>query len=242
MLKDLYKAIRDDAAAQPMTINGRQYTTAKVYEAYDAEPRTLEVSTLTGLVDYLKTNVDFLTLDELICHVESPTKASIRSKLHGDFLQRSTFIQASARVRSLEFNKFMDAEKFNLWLQSCFVDTPLTVDGELKATDKGLLLKYVGNVRDEAVKTVGDDGISQEVTVKTGIASVANVTLPNPAVLRPYRTFNEVPQPASAFVFRARTGPEFALIEADNGAWESEAMKSIKEFMEFEVKGLHVIA
>jgi len=68
------------------------------------------------------------------------------------------------------------------------------------------------------------------------------VTLPNPAVLRPYRTFNEITQPAGSFVFRARTGPEFALFEADNGAWESEAMKSIKEFMEFEVPGLHVIA
>jgi hypothetical protein len=28
----------------------------------------------------------------------------------------------------------------------------------------------------------------------------------------------------------------------DNGAWESEAMKNIKAFMEVEVPGLHVIA
>ncbi|MDR2054492.1 MAG: hypothetical protein LBQ10_01270 [Desulfovibrio sp.] len=61
-------------------------------------------------------------------------------------------------------------------------------------------------------------------------------------MLRPYRTFNEVEQPVSPFVFRAQEGPRFALIEADNGAWESVAMKSIKEFMEYEVPGLHVIA
>ena len=242
MLKDLYKAIRGDAAAEPIPLNGRQYTTAAIHPVKDPEPNTLEASTLTGLVDYLKVNVDNLTLESLICHVESPTKVSIYSNLHGDFQQRNTYIQAHARVRKLDFNKFMDGEAFNLWLQSCFVDTPLTLDGELRATDKGLLLKYVGNIKESAVKETGDDGISQEVTVKVGIASVANVTLPNPAVLRPYRTFNEVAQPASSFVFRARTGPEFALIEADNGAWESEAMKSIKEYMEFEIKGLHVIA
>jgi len=242
MLKELYEAIRGDAPAQELTINGRKYTTSDVHSVYAPQPDTLEVSTLTGLVDYLKNNIDKLDIATLLCHVESPTSVSIISKLQGDFEQRNAYIKAEARVRSLTFNKFMGSEEFNLWLQSCFVDTPLTVDGELKATDKGLLLKYVGNVRDEQVKTTGDDGITQEVTVKVGVASVANVVLPNPAILRPYRTFNEVTQPASAFVFRARTGPEFALIEADNGAWESEAMKSIKEFMGFEVEGLHVIA
>jgi hypothetical protein len=242
MLKSLYEAIRKDAPAKELTINERKYTTDKIHPVLAPVPTILCVSTLTGLVDYLKTNVDALDLSDLLCHVESPTRVSIMSKLHGCFEQRNSYIPANARVRSLDFNNFLDAEKFNLWLQSCFVDTPITVDGELKATDKGLLLKYVGNVRTDAVQTVGDDGISQEVTVKVGIVSVSKVTLPNPATLRPYRTFNEVPQPASDFVFRARTGPEFALIEADNGAWESEAMKSIKEFMGLEVPGLHVIA
>lgn len=242
MLKELYEAIRKDATPQELTIDGRKYTTDSICPVYAPAPVSLDVSTLTGLVDYLKSNIDELNLETLLCHVESPTKVSILSALHGDFEERKYYIKASARVRSLTFNEFRDAEKFNLWLQSCFVDTPIAVDGELKATDKGLLLKYVGNIKESAIKETGDDGISQEVTVKVGLATFANVTLPNPAVLRPYRTFNEVEQPASSFVFRARTGPEFALIEADNGAWESEAMKSIKEFMEFEVPGLKVIA
>lgn len=135
MLKALYDAIRNDAAAQELTIHGRKYTTDKVLPVNAPEPATLEVSTLTGLVDYLKTNVDALEIPDLLCHVESPTRVSILSKLHGDFEQRNAYIQANARVRSLEFNKFMDAEKFNIWLQSCFVDTPLTIDGELRATD-----------------------------------------------------------------------------------------------------------
>lgn len=242
MLEKLYKAIREDAQPCELEINGRKYTSKNIVPVLSPLPDTIRVSTLTGLVDYLKTNVDGLDISTLLCHVQSPTKVSIYSKLVGDFEERGVFIEANAHVCALAFNKFMDVETFNVWLQSGFVDTPITVDGKFKATDKGLLLKYVGNVRTEAVQTVGDDGVSQEVTVKTGIATVSKVILPNPVTLRPYRTFNEVPQPASSFVFRAKSGPEFALIEADNGAWESEAMKSIKEFMEFEVPGLHVIA
>lgn len=242
MLKALYNAIRDDAPAREITLSGRTYTTKAVCPVTSPTPEAIEVTTLTGLVDYLKTNIDGLELSKLLCHVINPARVAIYSPLCGDFQQRLRFIQAEAQTRTMSFNRFMDGESFNIWLQSCFVDTPITVDGELRATDKGLVLKYVGNVRDEIVKTTGDDGISQEITIKTGVASVGSVILPNPVVLRPYRTFNEVEQPASAFVFRAQEGPKFALIEADNGAWESQAMKNIKEFLEFEVPGLNVIA
>lgn len=239
---ELYRAIRSDTPATEITLEGRQYVTRKVDPVYDPTPSLFTVRTLTGLVDYLKANVDKLPVESLICHVESPLEVTVFSALHGSFKQRSTYIKAEAQTRGMSFNKFLDGESFNIWLQSCFVDTPLTVDGELKPTDKGLILKYVGNVREDAVKTTGDDGVSQEITVKSGIAAVKNVVLPNPVTLRPYRTFNEVEQPASSFVFRAQEGPKFALIEADNGAWESAAMKSIKYFMEFEVEGLNVIA
>lgn len=72
--------------------------------------------------------------------------------------------------------------------------------------------------------------------------AVENILDPNPVSLRPYRTFTEVEQPSSSFIFRAKTGPRFALMEADGGAWRSKAMKNIKAFLEFEVKDLHVIA
>lgn len=64
-------------------------------------------------------------------------------------------------------------------------------------------------------------------------------------VLRPYRTFTEVEQPASAFIFRCRQDQgkmQFMLCEADGGAWRSEAMKNIQTFMEKAVQGLNVIA
>src|SRR3712207_8173858 len=47
-------------------------------------------------------------------------------------------------------------------LQSSFVENQ----------DRSLLLKVTGCVKDEAVKQIGDDGVSQAATIKTGVASV----------------------------------------------------------------------
>ena len=69
--------------------------------------------------------------------------------------------------------------------------------------------------------------------------------LPNPVTLRPFRTFTEVEQPASSFVFRAKQkdgGMEFMLVEADGGAWRGEAMRNIKEYMQKAIPELSVIA
>ena len=113
-------------------------------------------------------------------------------------------------------------------LQSSFVDVG----------DKKALLQYTGLVQDENVKSIGDDGISQQVTVKTGVASVAQAVVPNPVSLAPYRTFPEVEQPVSKFIFRMQDGPRAALFEADGGAWRNTAIKNIKEYLEEELKEL----
>jgi len=60
------------------------------------------------------------------------------------------------------------------------------------------------------------------------------VAVPNPVTLRPYRTFSEVEQPASQFVFRMKTGgssPSCALFNADGGAWALEAIENIKRWL-----------
>lgn len=67
-----------------------------------------------------------------------------------------------------------------------------------------------------------------------GIASKVDAIVPNPVMLVPYRTFQEVGQPASRFVFRVRdTGnePHFCLIEAGNHLWRNEAIENIKEYL-----------
>lgn len=240
MLEKLYKAIREDAEPKEIRLSNRTYTTQKVFPVYQPKPQPITVSTLSGLVDYLRSNVDELAYDKLLCHVESPARVSLYSALEGDFLERSVYLVAELHQLQLKFNTFLDAEAFNIYLQSCFVDP----EG-LQATDRGLVLKYIANIKSMTENGISDDGVSQQVTVKTGIASVGNAVLPNPVTLRPFRTFVEVVQPASSFVFRCRQdgdGMQFCLVEADGGAWRSEAMASIKTYLEDEIPALRIIA
>lgn len=116
-------------------------------------------------------------------------------------------------------------------LQSAFVDVGT----------KSTLLKYTGLIQDEAVKTTGDDGVSQQVTVKTGVASMGQAIVPNPVELAPYRTFPEVEQPISKFIFRMQEGPKAAIYEADGGAWRNKAILNIKEYLQEELKELENI-
>ena len=232
---ELYRAIKFDAEIKEYEIEGRKYTSGALHPIKEPTVECLEVSTLTGLVDYLASSMDDYDMDGIFCHVESPTEVTIRSTIIGAFKQREAIIKAELGFEQFKFGEWHDAESFIIAAQACFKSSE----------SRELILKYVGNMKAEAVKTVGDDGISQQITTKVGVATVKDVVLPNPVALRPYRTFNEVEQPESQFVFRAREGRDtimFALFEADNGAWRGEAMRNIKAYMKEHVADLHVIA
>ena len=73
------------------------------------------------------------------------------------------------------------------------------------------------------------------------MAKVADVVVPNPVTLAPYRTFLEVEQPASKFIFRIKEGGQLALFEADGGAWQHEAILNIKNYLIEQLKDNNVI-
>ena len=121
-------------------------------------------------------------------------------------------------------------------------ETLVYTDDQIKEakTDRALLLKFAGTVEAGTVAEYGDDGVTQKATVKTGIASKGDAIVPNPVRLRPYRTFLEVEQPVSEFVFRMKQdkydGITCAIFEADGGAWKVAAMKAIKDYLQFELE------
>lgn len=209
-----------------LEIDGKKFTTNQVYKVQDPVPGTLKVTTLTALVDYIRAEVDPRYGEQRLVHVVSPDKVILHSALRDD-RERESYIEAKALLPdNIYFNDFLDTERFNIMLQSSFIDTK----------DRVLLLKVVGNIKDSAVKQVGDDGVSQVATIKTGVASVNDVVVPNPVILAPYRTFPEIEQPESKFIFRMKSGPVAALYEADGGAWRNKAMSRIKKYLEDELK------
>jgi hypothetical protein len=96
--------------------------------------------------------------------------------------------------------------------------------------DRDKVVTILGNIQEENVQTSTDDGFTQKVVAKTGIATVSNVAIEPIVKLAPYRTFIEVGQPASQFLLRLKSGGTASLFEADGGAWKLEARKNIKNY------------
>lgn len=215
--------------------NGQVLSNQKLHVIESPLAESLEVRSLSGLVDYLKSGFDIV--DTVVVHVKSPTEVVVFDSLNDD-MNRNYYIKANAMIPDFPFGRWLDSENFIIKLQSCFV----------KNNDRDIMLKVVGNIKEENVNTFGDDGVSQSVVAKTGVATVADVVVPNPVNLKPYRTFVEVEQPESEFIFRMQNGPQCALFEADGGAWKLEAMRNIKNYLaealkeEIELKNITIIA
>jgi len=196
--------------------------------SHNPKAEAIEMGTLSSLVDYIKSATDTMS-DRMIIHVVSPTEVDLYSCLDAD-RQRENLVTVYAAFPDFPFDKFIGHEHFIIGLQSKFVPNE----------DSALLMKFAGTVEGGSIAEYGDDGISQKATVKTRLASKSDAVIPSPVRLKPYRTFMEVEQPESQFIFRMRDtsdGVQCALFEADGGAWRQTAMEHIREFLENELDG-----
>ena len=216
--------IEELSKVEMLEVGGRPYATKKLSPVFEPQPDALTISTLTGLADYINANADNLVLEGVIVHIESHASVKLLSVLEGGFKQRSSYLHVQSTLKPFNFGQWTDVERFIISLQSQFEQDAMTA----------ALLRLVGNLQDGAVRNFSDDGVTQSVTAKTGIARVGEVEVPNPITLAPFRTFLEIAQPDSRFVFRLKQGdgmPLCALFEADGGSWQLEAIKRIRDWL-----------
>jgi hypothetical protein len=242
MSEPVVRAIQESVHTEIIEVGNEKYVTRHVFTP-PAEPvvAPLEVSTLESLVEYLAADIDSLKGRALLVHVESPTEVSLLTNETGRHRQRDRYVKAEAEATACDgfnFGHFYSAEEFNIKLQSLFVETE----------ERARILRVVGNIKEEKVKTAADDGITQKVVAKAGVTFVEEVAVPNPVTLAPYRSFPEIGQVESEFVLRVRAGrsegelPTIALFEADGGRWQLEAVKRVKTYLAARVGDVPVIA
>ena len=220
MLEKAIKYIVDLSTPTIEEIKGQTYSDKTLYRInHNPKAKQIEMHTLTSLVDYIRSKADKLP-KKMFVHIASPTSVELFSVLD-EYL-----VEVNAKVPNFSFNNFIDHETFCINLQSKFNDNP----------DRALLLKFAGTIESGTLAEYGDDGITQKATVKTGIASKGEAIVPNPVELCAFRTFVEVAQPTSKFVFRMKQdkydGIKCGLFEADGGAWEIDAMDNIRQYLE----------
>lgn len=230
MIEKAINKILELSRASILDIHGRKYTDKNVIPIKSPLPSTLAVHTLSSLVDYLEKSIDSLEKKSLVIHVVSPVEVNLLGFLNNNnFCERPEFLSAIYEPPRFEYDRYTSLEDFIINLQAKFVPTENTA----------AILKVVGNVKGEQVQNFSDDGITQAVTAKSGIATVESVKVPNPVSLRPFRTFPEVAQPESLFVFRMKqqngNPPACGLWEADNKQWKLEAIKNIAEWLKSKV-------
>ena len=232
-LRDAIQLLLDtgEGIAKPEVseIAGKTYCT-KNLQRYDKEEMAVPLTacSLTSLLDYLAERSEELR-ESMIIHVESPTRVRLLSGLIKERRREELFC-VETYPNGFQFDRYYDQEDFVINMQTAFRQTDETK----------LILAVAGNVENKTVSNYGDDGTSQKATISRGIAGKADVEVPNPVHLQPYRTFLEVDQPESKFVFRISEGrdgaPAFKLVEADGGLWKYDAVNTIKEYLRDNIK------
>ncbi|HIW72657.1 MAG TPA: hypothetical protein H9875_08545 [Candidatus Levilactobacillus faecigallinarum] len=182
-------------------------------------PDELQVSSLRSIVDFVLNSSDLGKKGQVLIEICSPREVRVEGLLD-QWGRRARYMVAEPENEEFHFHNWYDREELNIALQSQFVPND----------DQATLLKFIGNYQESTDQTATDDGITQVAAVRTGAASVGNVKVPNPVTLMPYRTFPEVKQSESQFVFRMHEGMKGALFEADGGAWRNDAIQTIKKY------------
>lgn len=232
--KSFVEKIVELSEVETFELCGSIFTSKQLYPVKEPMPEYLRLSTLTGVRDYLQDNLDGFSPSDVMIHVIDYRTVHVVRPIIGNAQQRALLITACAHECGFCFGKYVEREDFQVGLMASFLPTKMRDD----------VLKYVTGIVQSAEVKTSDDGISQRVTARTGVARVAEIDLPNPVTLQPYRTFPEAAQPKSDFVFRVRQNDGkvgVALFEADGERWKLQAALNIKEWLIENIPGARVI-
>ncbi|PKM71911.1 MAG: hypothetical protein CVU92_07830 [Firmicutes bacterium HGW-Firmicutes-17] len=231
--RSFIEKIEQMADVELIEVGGVQYSSKELSQIVPPKPNYINVKSLTAIIDFINANVDELEAGKLIIHVVDHETVKIISALDRIYRAREYYIWAQAEPPEIRLNNFTDRESFNIMLQSRFADV----------ADRADVLRSIGKMRYENEVKMEDDGITQTVASKAGVALVREDQIPNPVRLAPFRTFSEIEQPISPFILRVDDKCNVGLFEADGGAWKNKAMQSIKDYLEFELgEGYTIIA
>jgi hypothetical protein len=192
------------------------------------QPDIIKVFSLNQAVSAIKAMIG--ADEKLIVNVLDSKTIEVMSEKRLPNGRIQVLIQAQAKSIFEEFNQSqtMDHEEFLIELMSKFAPSP----------DRDLLLKLTSVVTDDSAATTSDNGVSQTVAVKKGVAFVESETLKPIWQLRPFRTFPEIEQPLVPFLFRVHKGPEFSLRDCDGGQWKVTTTAKIRGYLEDNLKDL----
>jgi hypothetical protein len=186
---------------------------------------TIEVHTLLGFADLIREKVDDLDPANWIIRVKNEREVWLANRRTDAYGRRDYLLKATpVEFEQFKFGQWITQEEFVIGVSAKFSDT----------SDKDYVLRIAGSLTAEAVSISEDNGFAQKATVKAGMKVAEIETLKPRVELAPFRTFPEVGQPISSFVFRAKqsqNGPLLMLVEADGGKWKLDAINEVRRYL-----------
>jgi hypothetical protein len=217
---DAVRAIQDSTKVDVIELGGEFYVSRLVaIPPPEPMPDTLRVHTLDGVAAFCNS---FSGREIAYLHIESANSVRVWGNIEGRHRQRPCFLHATLfQEKSFPFGRSLDQESFLVGVQSAFVNSE----------NRAKFLRVAGNVTEEGSVKASDDGVSQALAVRSGVSLDASLEFQNPVWLAPYRTFPEITQPSSPFIFRAAKGPQLSLHETYETDWQLTAIKAIAEYL-----------
>jgi hypothetical protein len=194
------------------------------------------VSTLSGLVAAYKAGIDKLGARVAIV-ITDPNTVTVKDLDTDEFGKRQVYVQAKhEEVKPFAFDTYLDPEPFLLAFRVGFIynDNAVTIQQ---------ICSTIGAATGVAVS---DDGVSQEVTIKSGTITKSALQLPADGVsLIPVRFFRDANPVEAKFLLRMKgvkdSLPKIALFEIDP-MWKLYAVGSIRKYLEEQLPGAVIIA
>lgn len=203
-------------------INGEVYTTASLNRIapHVDRPKMITVNGLDSLAKLVHHELDMVENLPVYIRVAGPRNVEVFTSLDS-YMARDSLYEAKCDAPNIE-GGWMTQEEAIIKLRSAYIPNAGTE----------YLLDLLSRVCKDGSVNSEDNGVSQSVTARKGIALKQIEAVRSRIPLQPYRTFTEVKQPESEFILRLDANGRVGLIEADGGAWKMEAKANIAAYFE----------
>ena len=168
-------------------------------------------------IDTLRTELEKVGTTIMV-QVKSNDTVEVMTTYLSDF-SRNTLYRAKADAPGL-YTGFRGREVALIELRSLCIPNEGTA----------YLLDLLSRMTNENSVSTNDNGVTQTVEARQGVALNALIEIKPRVMLRPFRTFLEVEQPESEFLLRVDPDEGIGFFEADGGIWKLEAKKNIADY------------
>lgn len=227
MLKAAIEKIESMVRPEVKAIAGTYFVvnsdgTAKEIRPELDAPETLSLRSLDALVQMIQREA--VGFHEQV-FVEVKTHESVecftRTMKEERWSRQLLYTATAADVPGWDDEVQMPFERAAIALQTRFQDS----------NDRTYTMQLLSQITTGAKVTYNDIGVATTVVSQRGVSLQENQTIKPVVTLKPYRTFQEVEQPAGRFLIRiSERGITF--IEADGGMWKLAARQTVKAYLE----------